>query len=177
MRIAYADPPYIGCSHLYHEKKEVDHGALVASLLADYPDGWALSCHSPSLRVLLPLMPDDVRVMAWVKPFAVFKPNVGVAYAWEPVLIRGGRRRLRKEDTARDWVSVGITLQRGLVGAKPERFCWWLFDVLGMRDGDEFVDLYPGTGAVTVAWDTYRRQQRLFAEGASEDSMGGEAGR
>lgn len=25
MRIGYADPPYIGCAHLYPEKREVDH--------------------------------------------------------------------------------------------------------------------------------------------------------
>lgn len=36
MRIGYADPPYIGCAHLYPEKKEVDHEDLLESLAADY---------------------------------------------------------------------------------------------------------------------------------------------
>ena len=90
MRFAYADPPYVGCGHYYPEKAEVDQIALIDRLIGDYPDGWALSCSSPSLQRLLGACPRDVRVMAWVKPFAVFKPNVGVAYAWEPVIVRGG---------------------------------------------------------------------------------------
>lgn len=130
----------------------------------EYPDGWALSCHSPSLRVLLPMCPDDVRVMAWVKPFAVFKPNVGVAYAWEPVIVRGGRPRTREQDTMRDWCSVNITLERGMAGAKPDLFCYWLFQVLNAQDVDEFHDLFPGTGAVTLAWDMWRRQLRLWSD-------------
>jgi len=160
MRFAYADPPYVGCAHRYPEKTEVDHDALIASLVADYPDGWALSCHTPSLRYLLPLCPEDVRVMAWVKPFAAFKPNVNPAYAWEPVIVRGGRKRTREQETVRDWVSVNITLERGMVGAKPDAFCFWLFDVLGMERGDEFVDVFPGSGAVTRAWQKW--QGRLF---------------
>ncbi len=158
MRVAYADPPYVGCAHFYPENEEVDHRALIARLCDEFPDGWALSCHTPSLRVLLPMCPEDVRVMAWVKPFAVFKPNVNPAYAWEPVLVRGGRKRTREEDTVRDWVSSPITLQRGVVGAKPETFCFWLFGVLGLRPEDELVDLYPGSGAVGRAWTRWRSQ-------------------
>ena len=156
MRFAYADPPYIGCAHFYPEKTEVDHAELIARLCQEFPDGWALSCHTPSLRQLLPLCPEDVRVMAWVKPFAAFKPNVNPAYAWEPVLVRGGRKRTREQETVRDWISAPITLQRGLVGVKPDAFAYWLFDVLGMEREDEFIDLFPGTGAVTRAWLKWR---------------------
>lgn len=161
MRFAYADPPYIGCAHLYPENEEVDHEALITRLIDEFPDGWALSCHSPSLRVLLPLCPEDTRVMAWVKPFAVFKPNVNPAYAWEPVLVQGGRKRGRDLATVRDWVSVNITLQRGLVGVKPDAFCFWLFDVLGMERDDELCDLFPGSGAVAKAWAKWSAQMRL----------------
>jgi hypothetical protein len=156
MRVAYADPPYIGCAGFYAEKEEVDHAQLVARLVEEFPDGWALSSHSPGLREILPLCPDDVRVMAWVKPFAVFKPNVGVAYAWEPVIVRGGRKRTREQATTRDWVAENITLRRGMVGVKPEGFCRWLFAVLNLQEGDEFVDIYPGSGAVTRAWERWR---------------------
>jgi hypothetical protein len=159
MRFAYADPPYPGCAHRYPEKTEVDHAELVARLCDEFPDGWALSTHSPGLRLVLPLCPDDVRVMAWVKPFAVFKPNVNPAYAWEPVIVRGGRKRGREIETARDWVSASITLQRGVVGAKPEAFCFWLFSVLNLHPGDELIDLFPGSGAVSRAWE--RWQHRL----------------
>ncbi len=128
------------------------HAALVEQLVGDYPDGWAMSLSSPSLRTILPMCPEDVRVMAWVKPFAVFKPNVNPAYAWEPVIVRGGRKRGRDVPTVRDWVSANITLRKGLVGAKPPAFCDWLFGVLGAKPGDELDDLFPGTGVVSERW-------------------------
>jgi hypothetical protein len=104
-----------------------------------------------------------VRIAAWVKPFAVFKPHVNPAYAWEPVIWRGGRlKRDRGEPTVRDWVSAEITLQKGLTGAKPEAFCWWLFDLLGLQTNDTVTDMYPGTGVVGRTWEAYRRQRQLF---------------
>jgi hypothetical protein len=42
MKFAIADPPYVGCAHLYPEKTEVDHAALIARLELEYPDGWLL---------------------------------------------------------------------------------------------------------------------------------------
>jgi hypothetical protein len=158
--MGYADPPYIGCAGFYDENQEVDHAELIERLCDEFPDGWALSLHTPSLKTILNMCPDDVRVMAWVKPFAVFKPNVGVAYAWEPVIVRGGRKRTRQQDTARDWVASSITLRRGMVGAKPDGFCFWLFAVLNLQPDDEFVDLFPGSGAVSDAWAKWRRQFR-----------------
>jgi hypothetical protein len=158
MRIAYADPPYIGQAKKHYAMPEVDHAELIDALCRDYPDGWALSASSPTLREILPLCPADVRVAAWVKPFASFKPNVNPAYAWEPVIFRGGRKRDRKAQTVRDWVSCNITLRRGLSGAKPVPFCFWLFELMGMQPGDELVDVFPGTKAVTKAWSTYVNQ-------------------
>jgi hypothetical protein len=158
VRFAYADPPYIGCAHYYPENEEVDHAALIKQLELEFPDGWALSLHSPSLKTILPMCPDAVRVMAWVKPFAVFKPNINPAYAWEPVIVRGGRKRTREQDTVRDWIAEGITLQRGMVGVKPDVFCFWLFEVLGMQPGDELVDVFPGTTSVTKAFEKWQRQ-------------------
>jgi hypothetical protein len=136
---------------LYPEKAEVDHVELIARLENEF-DAWALSASSPSLRVLLPMCPPDTRVAAWVKPFAIYKPNVRVAYAWEPVLFRGARKGTRDMPTVRDWTSQVITLKRGLVGVKPEGFCFWLFDILGLTPDDDLIDLYPGTGAVGHAW-------------------------
>lgn len=158
MRFAYADPPYIGQARKHYASEEVDHAALIERLVGEFPDGWALSLSSPTLKRVLALCPDDVRVMAWVKPFASFKPNVNPAYVWEPVVVRGGRKRTREQLTVRDWVSVPITLQRGLVGAKPEAFSFWLFQVLNMEPLDEFYDLFPGTGAVTWAWEKWCSQ-------------------
>ncbi len=160
MKFCYADPPYIGQAKKHYAADprcaEVDHAALITDLCTWY-DGWALSASSPSLAQILKICPDDVRVMAWVKPFAAFKVGVGVAYAWEPVIVRGGRPRTRTQDTIRDWVSAGITLQRGLSGVKPDAFCYWLFEVLNVCSDDEFTDLFPGSGAVTRAWQRWQR--------------------
>jgi len=163
VRFAYADPPYPGQAHLYRDHPdyagEVDHAALIARLVAEFPDGWALSSSSPALRDVLPLTPPPLtRVCVWVKPFASFKPGVTLAYAWEPVFVCGGRKRTREEDTVRDWVSASITLRRGLTGAKPREFCRWLFRVLGARPDDELVDLFPGSGAVARAWEEFQRR-------------------
>lgn len=163
MRFCYADPPYIGQAkkHYSHDPRcaEVDHQALIDGL-AEY-DAWALSLSSPTLRAILPMCPEGVRVMAWVKPFCAFKVNVNPAYAWEPVIVNGGRKRTREQETIRDWLAEPITLRKGLVGAKPEAFCYWLFEVVNMHPDDEFIDLFPGTGGVSRAWESWKRQARL----------------
>lgn len=157
MRYAYADPPYLGCCKLYGHQHDrwgcwdsaITHQDLVLSLNHDFPQGWALSLSSTSLREILPICPQDVRIAAWVKPFASFKPGVNPGYCWEPVIFRGGRRRTDKtEDTVRDFLATKITLERGLTGAKPIAFCRWILDLLGFREGDELVDLFPGTGVM-----------------------------
>ena len=170
MIFAYADPPYLGCSRKHygdHPEHGVydtleGHRALIQRLVDQYPDGWALSCTSGNLFDLLPLCPQGCRVGAWVKPFASFKPNVNPAYAWEPVIWFGGRKRGRNFDTTRDFCAVSITLRRGVSGAKPEAFCWWVFDLLGMEPGDEFHDLFPGSGAVRKAHTTWLQTRPLI---------------
>lgn len=157
MRFAYADPPYPGMANLYPEKTEVDHGQLIQDLCDQFPDGWALSTASTTLQVVLALCPEDVRIGGWGKSFASFKPGVNPAYAWEPVIFRGGRKRDRTELTVRDWHISPITLRKGLIGAKPESFCFWIADLLGARDEDEIVDIYPGTGVMGRT----RQQRRL----------------
>ena len=88
MRIAYADPPYVGQAKKRYGVPEIDVPWLIHQL--EGYDGWALSASSPSLKYILSLCPDSARVMAWVKPFAIFKPNVNPAYAWEPVIVKLG---------------------------------------------------------------------------------------
>ena len=91
MKIAYADPPYIGKAKKFYGDQpdyagEVDHKKLINRLVDEFPDGWALSLSSPSLQEILSYCPRDVRVSPWCKSFAVFKPFVNPAYAWEPVI-------------------------------------------------------------------------------------------
>lgn len=185
MRFAYADPPYLGCGRLYakhHPEAMIwddpeTHRQLIQRLCDEYPDGWAMSLHVPSLRTLLNMCPPDARVGAWVKPppWTTF-PGLRVSYAWEPVIWRGGRKAYVEDAThAIDWVSVGTHATRpknnaqGLIGGKPRAFCLWMFSLLGGVAGDTLDDLFPGTGAVTAAWQDFtgERVPRLFELEAS----------
>ena len=60
MKLAYADPPYIGQAkrHYSHDPsgipaEEVDYEELIRTLLTEY-DGWVLSASSPSISGNLP---------------------------------------------------------------------------------------------------------------------------
>lgn len=161
-KIGYADPPYIGCAHLYKDHAdfggEVDHAALIAQLEREF-DGWVLhaSATATSMATLAPLvLPTGARWCSWVKGFAAFKRNVPVGYAWEPVIIKPARKPVvSKRLVMRDWIQESITLKRGLTGAKPEKVCHWAFELVGACPGDELHDLFPGTGAVARAWKTW----------------------
>lgn len=170
MKFAYADPPYLGCcakyDHFHPDGRCWDnlrtHEELILRLIVEFKDGWALSLSSPSLRQILPLCPQDVRVAAWAKSFCAFKKGVRPAYGWEPVIFWGGRNPSNghkhpppekggKQTTPKDFIVEPITLKKGLTGAKPAKVCEWVLDLLGHRPGDEVVDLFPGTGAMGAA--------------------------
>lgn len=160
VRLAYADPPYPGCAHLYKDHPdyagEVDHATLVKRLFSDF-DGFVLHTSSVALWGVLPLFTPtqraQCRVMAWVKPFAAFKRNVSVAYAWEPVIVKAARKPVvRHRVVMRDWTAESITMKRGLTGAKPAKVVDWALEMMGAEVSDEFFDLYPGSGAVSRAW-------------------------
>jgi hypothetical protein len=42
-----------------------------------------------------------------------------------------------------------------VIGAKPAVFIRWVFDLLGALPGDEFVDVFPGSGGVGRAWAAF----------------------
>jgi hypothetical protein len=164
MKFAYADPPYLGMGSMYaklHPEAMIwddpaTHRQLIERLCAEYPDGWLMSATSTSLRVLLPMCPADCRVLAWCKPFVAFKDKT-LAYAWEPVIKRGGRRRTKQEETQRDYF-IGNNPPRVnkpdnfVPGMKPRSFCRWMFAVLNAKPGDALDDMFPGSGAVAAAW-------------------------
>lgn len=187
MRVAYVDSPYLGCCKLYdHNHPEgtrpfdgccwddpATHEALIG-WVDDQFDGWALSLTSNSLRTILPMCPGDCRVGAWVKPFHAYKRNVRPAYAWEPVIYRGGRQTAVIPDkggmatTPKDFVAANITLRKGFTGAKPDEFSFWIFDLMGLQPGDEFVDVFGGSGAVGAAhhrWLNVERYDQLALGG------------
>jgi hypothetical protein len=177
MRFAYADPPYLGCGRLYaaNDPRARDwddintHRELIERLLGEYSDGWAMSLSATSLPALIRFCPNNVRVAAWVKPFASFKPGVTRAYTWEPVFFFGGRPIPRGRNTWRDHLSASITVRKGLTGAKPWKFCEWVLDGLNWQPGDVLDDLFPGTGImaeVIAARLNAPVQGGLFAESA-----------
>ncbi len=168
MKIGYADPPYVNCAHLYRDHPdyagEVDHGALIERLQDEY-DGWVLHAAATpaSMAILAPHVErTGARWMAWVKGFAAFKRNVPVAYAWEPVIIRAARKPVVSTRlVVRDWIECPIAMKRGLTGAKPEAVCHWAFEMVAARPDDDLHDLFPGTGAVAKAWQTWARKFAL----------------
>jgi len=168
LKLAYADPPYLGCGKKYPEhpnsldyNKLGAHEMLMWQMEKEY-DGWALSCSSSSLQRILPLAPPRVRVAAWIKPFAAFKVNVRLAYTWEPVIFRPGRDSLKEgAPVGRDHLAERITMLKGLPGAKPDRFCQWILILLGYKTGDMVVDMFPGTGIMGQVLEDDRAQLKL----------------
>lgn len=158
MRFAYADPPYLGCGTKLYGKYHPDaalwdqentHRDLVTRLCDEYPDGWAVSLHVPSLATYLSFCPSNARVAVWAKTWHQIRPTT-VQYAWEPVIWCGGRKDNKRSPMVRDWMAAAATRQRGLPGAKPEEFNRWILDLLNYQDGDVVDDLFPGTGG--MAW-------------------------
>lgn len=167
LRFAYADPPYVGQAKRHYGKHadfagEVDHADLVARLEADY-DGWALSASMKSVPTLAKLLPDDILTLAWIKPIA---PPLGDHrhYSWEPVFLRALR------NPGPGYVKTHLVCSPPMftfrqrpdshvIGEKPEGFCHWLFDAAGLQLADELIDLFPGSGAVTRAWETWSEQR------------------
>ena len=164
MRLAYADPPYPGCAHLYPEKTEVDHEALVARL-CEY-DGWALSTNENALQYVLGLCPPRVRVLAWCKsnappffqhPFPSWEPVVCVPVRATPAEIRVASHIV----THKPGGFIDET-PAAFPGVKPAAFCEWVIRCLGAAPADTLDDLFPGTGSMQRAWETFTRQLAFF---------------
>jgi hypothetical protein len=180
MRFAYADPPYPGLARRYYGCPEVDHRELVGRLVADYPDGWALSTSAEALRDVWGLCPAKTRLHVWVN-HGRRSASYRALHAYEALLVCGGRPRPIpvSEDLSDVLVFGGRQSSHpgALVGMKPAPFCEWMFRVLGAARGDELDDLFPGSGAVQRAWALYtvghyRDQLRLPAGRAGSPSTG-----
>jgi len=170
MHFAYADPPYPGKAFYYPENREVDYASLVDRLDRSYSDGWALSVSAPGLRDVLPLCPKEVRVCAWFKGPRYTTARRALC-SWEPLIVCRGRP-LATDRVQR--VLDGL-IARGrfrafpgaMVGMKPPAFAEWMFAQLGATRGDFLDDLFPGSGAIGVAWIRYVSPR---APGAQRDS-------
>lgn len=164
-RFAYADPPYLGCAQRYYGDKHPDaaaydrigtHAALITRLVHEFPDGWALSCHVPSLAIMLTLCPKDVRIAAWVKPFSGVRPGVRARFSWEPVIFRASvawaHGPMFADHLVDDAPRNNGVDRGGFPGKKSEAFAAWIARMLGARPDDELVDLFPGSGQVSRAF-------------------------
>lgn len=177
--MAFADPPYPGCAHIYSRPGTPEyhpeamrwddpqaHIGLMADLEREYHDGWALSTHSSALRELLAGAPPAARVGVYAKLGAPTRwvgrdgDVASVSFMWEPVIYRVPFVSRHVGHSAPDWCAgaTGFRNTDAFMGAKPLVFSLWLFGLLriGAHPDDELVDLFPGSGAVTRAWDDYR---------------------
>jgi hypothetical protein len=152
-RIAYGDPPYPGTARRYYRHEptyagEVDHAELIAKLATF--DGWALSTSENALQQVLALCPPGVSTAVWVKPRGTSSKARGPNNCWEPIIYMPARRRA---PSFRDWLCTPSARGGGtLPGRKPRKFWQFLFQLLGMAPGDDFVDFFPGTGAGARHW-------------------------
>jgi hypothetical protein len=161
VKFAYADPPYYTLGKKLYGKFHAQaadwdskgkHLELIQKLINEYPDGWALSCNPANLQWMLPAVPEKARVCAWIKPFHQIR-KVSVQYAWEAVILFGGREDKKKNPMVRDWLSCVPTLMKGLPGAKPDKFNDCVLDLLNFKNGDTIEDLFPGTNGMQAAAD------------------------
>lgn len=177
LRFGYGDPPYPGFARKLYGCAEVDHVELVDRLVDQFPDGWALSTHADSLLevgaiVRESILRHPVASVAIGGPFAHLRtgiwrrgsrpvPSRRARNAWEPVIIYGGRPLdLAPSDVLDDVLDFPARtgkVNQGIIGAKPPAFSEWLFRQLGAQRGDELVDVFPGSGAVSKAWRLFQR--------------------
>lgn len=80
-------------------------------------------------------------------------------YSWEPVILSPVRVPLHSTPTA---IAVSppqftfrTTPESHVIGEKPEDFAHWVFASAGLLKTDDLVDLFPGSGAISRAWETY----------------------
>lgn len=176
MRLAIADPPYLGRANRWYgtgrgharglgradEHPEAStwddpdtHRALASRLEADY-DGWAIAATSDSLSVYLPVCPPGCRIMVWHKGNAI-PSGSRIGNQWEPVIVRIPSSRLGRNGghPLSDVLTTGVSNRANFVGAKPSQWTHWVLDALGYTPGDELHDLFTGSGAVDRAASLY----------------------
>lgn len=128
---------------------DATHRALLEQLLDEY-DGFAIATSPDGMRAYGDL-PDELRVMSWVKLNG--QPGSHrLRSCWEPVLLypppgrrsnRGGRGQIPD-------VLICPAPRVGFIGAKPPQWTQWVLSALCYDPADDqLVDVFPGSGLVT----------------------------
>ena len=68
---------------------------------------------------------------------------------------RGSSSDAYRTDALVHGVRARTTDPARVIGAKPAAFAFWMFDLVAALPGDEFVDLFPGSGGVARAWEVF----------------------
>lgn len=135
------------------------HRSLLVELL-DTSEGFAIATSPDGIAAYGPL-PAAARIMAWLKPNA--QPGAHrLRSLWEPVILYPpvGRRTNRGGVGSVPDTLVAPVGRGAFRGAKPEAWTHWVLDALTYRDGDEVVDMFPGSGIVGQAVATYRPDRK-----------------
>ena len=183
MKLAIADPPYLGRAALWYGGKgrskqgtagraagrgdlaaeyhpdahewddPMRHIALMVTMDDEY-DGWAMAASGKTLSPIIGVADKlGARLAIWHVTNAIPDGN-RVSMRWEAVILRQPDAR-RAHGTGH---AIGDVLSAphpmsGFVGAKPEVWTRWVLDMLGYQPGDEVDDLFPGSGAVQRAME------------------------
>jgi hypothetical protein len=173
MRLAIADPPYLGRGDRwygdgrghYTQQRNSDHHpaaavwddpaqhvALIERLVADY-DGWAAAGAPDSLALYLGAAPSDIRTMVWHRGNSI-PSGARVAGQWEFVLVHipESRRGHGSGLGVSDVLHRGVDNRSGFTGSKPAEWTRWVLAALGYDpSADTLDDLFPGSGRVERA--------------------------
>jgi hypothetical protein len=127
------------------------HRALLEQLMSEF-DGWAIAT-SPDGIAAYGTLPAAARLMVWVKPNAT--PGAHrLRSMWEAVIVYPpkGRRSNRGGVGAMPDVLTAAAPRTGFMGAKPPEWTAWVLAALSFNPfEDELIDLFPGSGAVSLA--------------------------
>jgi hypothetical protein len=183
MKLCIADPPYLGRAvrhygingraygrgkgksdthpeaHIWDDPET--HKKLIYELQNNF-EGWAIAMSVHSLSTYLEIIEtqseNGIRVCVWHKPNAI-PSGSRIINHWEPVLIKVPKdRKGRTKGQMTTDVLTANAPRIGFSGSKPKEWTYWVLDLLGYQEGDEVVDLFHGSGAVTQAIS----QMRLF---------------
>lgn len=180
MKLAIADPPYLGRGRKIYGDAPVKSFHLrttlatgrAASRADNHPDadvwdkpethaelverlrseydGWAIALAVDNLPHYLQWVPAGTRTCVWHKTNAV-PSRSRITTAWEPVLVWPPvARRLNRVGDVREDV-IKCPSGGGFVGAKHPAWTRWVLDMLGYDpDEDTVDDLFGGSGAVAA---------------------------